>query len=200
MSNNSEKKLIDSTIVPLKELLIQVAKGVAEAQKALDMQSFQFQKDIYADPELESLRNAGIESTWYQIPEVHASLKVAISMHSESDSSDSNISKSPFKLRLAPYNALYKNSFDYDYKGASEMKFKIVPVPPPSASTFTIVPNLIGKTKDEALIAIGEASLKLGNISEKESQTQVGTVIEQNPEPESEIKIGEPVDIILSKQ
>ena len=191
----------DELIVPLKELLVQVAKGVAEAQHALDQQSLQFQREIYTDAELEDLLDAGIEAIWYQIPEVTVSLKVSLSMHSESESDSDGIIKPklPFQLRLAPYNATYKNSYDYDHQGTSEMKFKIVPIPPPTAATLTTVPNIIGKTEEEARKSLSEAKLILGDMSEKESTEAPGMVIEQNPEAGTRIDVGETVDIVISK-
>ena len=200
MPVNEQKTFTDEIIVSLKELLIQVAAGVAEAQRALDQQAVQLQKELYNNPELEDLRDAGVESTWYQIPEVTASIKVAVSIHSEGESSSSITPvKKPLRLRLAPFNARYKNSYDYDYGGTSTMNIKIVPVPPPIAANLTMVPNLFGKTKEQAITALGEASLRLGEVSEKVSEESPGRVIGQDPEATTQINVGETVDIIISK-
>ncbi len=199
MPTNSEKKITTELIVPLKELLVQIAKSVADAQQTLDQQALQLQKELYVNEDLKDLRDAGAESTWYQIPEVNASLKISLSMHSESQAQNPNPEIHPLKLRVAPYNATYQNSYDYDFKGTSELAFKIVPIPPPYAATLALVPNLKGKTKDGAIKLLAEARLRLGNVYEKESTKQKDIVLEQNPEYEAQIRIGEPVDIIVSK-
>jgi hypothetical protein len=200
MPRDPQRVFTDEMIVPLKELLVQVAMGVAEAQRALDQQSMQLQKELYTNRELEDLRIAGVESTWYQIPEVTASLKVAISIHSEGESDGAVVSRlKPLHLRLAPYNARYKNSYDYDCEGTSTMNFKIVPIPSPVGASLTVVPNLAGKTEEEAIKALGEASLMLGDVSEKESEEPSGRVIGQDPEAATQVNVGETVDITLSK-
>lgn len=200
MSNNvNNKTLRDELIVPFKEVLIQVAKGVAEAQRMLDQQSLELQKQIYSDPKLEELRDTGIEPTWYQIPEAKVSLKVSISMNSETQSTQTGPQIKPPKLFLAPYNATYKNSYDYGYEGTSQIEFKIVPIPPPTQASITTVPNLIGKTKQEAENLIKNAMLKIGNISEKESSEASNTIIEQDPAPDMSVNIGESLNIVIAK-
>ena len=200
MPFDEQKAFTDEIIVSLKELLVQVAVGVAEAQRALDQQAVQLQKELYTNPELEGLRDAGVESTWYQIPEVTASLKVAVSMHSEGESDGTVTPRQKLPhLRLAPYNARYKNSYDYDYEGASTMNVRIVPIPSPAGANLTAVPNLAGKTREEAIKALGEASIRLGDVSEKGSEEPSGRVIGQDPEAATQINVGETVDITISK-
>jgi len=199
MPFDEQKAFTNEIIVSLKELLVQVAIGVAEAQRALDQQAVQLQKELYTNPELEGLRDAGVESTWYQIPEVTASLKVAVSVHSEAESGAVTPSQKPLHLRLAPYNARYKNSYDYDYEGASTMNVRIVPIPSPVGANLTVVPNLVGKTREEAIKALGEASLRLGDVSEKGSEEPSGRVIGQDPEAATQINVGETVHITISK-
>ena len=195
---DKNKDLTDELIVPLRELVVQVARGVAEAQRSLDEQSLAFQKEIFTDEEMEEFKNAGIQATWFQIPEVTAKLKVSVSMHSETETSSGGI-KPKRHLLLAPYNANYKNAFDYDLEGASELNMKIVPVPPPAGAMVTLVPHLVSLSREAAEIELAEARLVLGEINEAKSTEAPGTVIAQDPPPESQINIGDPVDLTLAK-
>ncbi|NIO37556.1 PASTA domain-containing protein [Candidatus Bathyarchaeota archaeon] len=196
-NSNQIESIRDELVVPFGEMLAQIAKGVADAQKAFDEQSIDFQKRIFTDPDLKDLRDAGVQATWYQIPEVNAVLKVSVSMHSESETSGKK--KLPYFLRLAPYNATYKNSFDFEYTGASEMSFKIVPIPPPVATALTLVPDVVGKTKEDAEKAIGNAKLVLGEVSYEVSTETPDTVTRQSPEADARANVGDSVNIVLAK-
>ena len=65
------------------------------------------------------------------------------------------------------------------------------------ASTKT--PNLIGLDLDTAASAILSVGLLKGQIAKKQSRSKPGTVIGQNPEPESLIEKGSPVDLVIAK-
>ncbi|MBW3086113.1 Serine/threonine-protein kinase PK-1 [Austwickia sp. TVS 96-490-7B] len=62
------------------------------------------------------------------------------------------------------------------------------------------VPELVGKTKDEAQQAITDARLSVGQISETFNETAAsGQVISSDPKPGSELKPGTPVAMTVSK-
>ncbi|NVM56216.1 MAG: PASTA domain-containing protein [Candidatus Helarchaeota archaeon] len=181
--------------LPFEDFILQIAKGVAEAQKLLDRQSLALQETILKD---DDLRSAGVQATWYHIPEVTANLKISITAHSEIEETTK---ESRLILFLCPYNATYKNTYNFDYQGTSEVSFKIVPVPPPVAATTTIiVPNLIGKSQDEAERALNEAGLALGTVSEEKSDEQPGNVIKQDPEANTSTFLGNSVNIVISTE
>lgn len=60
------------------------------------------------------------------------------------------------------------------------------------------VPNLIGMTQKEAKKALEDAGLKLGDVAEKESNKDEGTVIEQSKAKNSSAKAGDSVNIVIS--
>ncbi len=60
------------------------------------------------------------------------------------------------------------------------------------------VPDLIGKTEDEAKTAIGHAKLKVGNITQQASAAPVGQVIAQNPIAGQSVSQGSAVDFVVS--
>jgi len=70
------------------------------------------------------------------------------------------------------------------------------PPPPPNTAD---VPHLIGMSKERALIALETAQFTAGTITERASTAASGTVIEQNPKPYSKIRIGSPIDLVISK-
>src|SRR5689334_22135669 len=64
---------------------------------------------------------------------------------------------------------------------------------------LAIVPRLIGRTKDEALRAIADAELRIGNIAQEESGQPIDKVIRQSLKPGSRVPIGEMIDIAVSQ-
>lgn len=116
----------DALIRPLSDVLVQVGKAIAETQKALDRNSADTQIFIEND---EILGQYDLRATWYHMPEVDLELKMSLSMHEE-QKLDTGIT-TPMIL-CAPVNASYVRNFDYDIAGSSEIKARIVPVPPPS--------------------------------------------------------------------
>jgi len=197
MSEIQDITLDEELFISFQELIVQIAKGVADAQRSLDEQSLDIQKRIFNDPELKDLRDAGVQATWYQIPEVTANLKISITSHKEGEATGET--KSPILL-FSMYNATYKNSFEFDYQGTSEMNFKIVPIPPPMTATYTIVPDVIGETREKAEEFFNNAKLILGTVTEETSQATLGVVIRQDPPANSSTQVGNSVNIVISKK
>jgi len=104
-------------ISPVESMIRQVANGVALDPASIDTQ-VSLKK---SHPELEALN---YQVNWYHMPEVTVELKVAV--HYESSGRD----RKP-GLFVSPFNAKYKNTFAYQADGASLLKFRIVPIPPP---------------------------------------------------------------------
>lgn len=111
-------------VKPLSDVLVQVGKAVAETQNALDRNSADTQIFIENDAIL-SLYD--MRATWYHMPEVNLELKMSLSMHEETKGGITIP-----QIFGAPIDASYVTNFDYDVAGSSEIKVKIVPIPPPS--------------------------------------------------------------------
>lgn len=158
IKNNDE--LYDSLSAPLGDIISSVARGVADAQQALDMRTIETFKEIYGkkDELKEELRQLGYQPTWYKIPEVNAEIIMSLSISENSETNINQIASSKnsgkpnaLKLYAAPIDANYSNRYNYDIKGASKVTFKIVPVPPsPRAEEMKVVPYLEGKLLDDA--------------------------------------------------
>jgi len=63
----------------------------------------------------------------------------------------------------------------------------------------TTVPRLTGRSKGDALRAIADAELRVGNIAQEESGEPVGEVIRQSLKPGSRVPIGQIIDISVSQ-
>lgn len=63
-----------------------------------------------------------------------------------------------------------------------------------------MMPDVVGKTKDEAIAAIEAAGLVVGSIKEEHSKTVAsGNVISQTPTADSPVNAGSLIDLIISK-
>ncbi len=68
------------------------------------------------------------------------------------------------------------------------------------ASTFTYMPNLVGKTLDEAKKEIESKGLKLGVVSRRNNENYLPqTVLEQSEQEGSELNIGTEIDLVVSE-
>lgn len=159
MAEKSIDKLTEALTAPLGDLISSVANGVAQAQRALDMQTLQTFKDIYASSDglQKELQRIGYQPTWYKIPEVNAEIVMTLTI-GERESVDSiqqlqTAQRRPGEIKLfaAPVDAHYANRYGYDIQGASTLKFKVVAVPPsPQAEAVRVAPSLTGKSLQEA--------------------------------------------------
>ena len=100
-----------------------VGRSVAEAQRELDRNSADTQIFIEND---EVLSQYDLRSTWYHMPEIDLELKISLSLHE-----DTKISVP--QLFGATLDASYAKKYDYDVEGSSQIKVKIVSIPPPSS-------------------------------------------------------------------
>jgi len=69
-----------------------------------------------------------------------------------------------------------------------------------STEDTAIVPNLMGKSLDEAKDLIKEAGLKLGSVSEMESDKKEGSVIQQVPSAGETVEKDASVDLLVAKK
>jgi hypothetical protein len=160
---------------PLGELIAAVGRGVAEAQAALDLHTVETFKAVHGGDEASyrALRELGYQPTWYRIPEVAAEIYVTLSAHGEERSSGSSAEPAPgtpaleggddqpdeatagrIQLYATPVDASFSNTYDYQLRACSQLKFRIVPVPPSDgADGMKMVPadlNVTGRPLRDA--------------------------------------------------
>lgn len=165
-TQTAAKKASTSMGVDLRDIISELGAGLADAQKALDMNSIAVQKEILADPDL---RAYGLNATWYTIPETTFSLKMTYHFAEESTTSMEGkgegkaLLETPrrLRMRIVPSNATYNNTYKTSGEQESTLTLRFVPIPPPEGTTDRIeMPNLVGGSVDEAIASLQELGLE----------------------------------------
>ena len=162
------KEITRALSAPLGELIAAVGRGVAEAQWALDMHTVETFKAVYGgdDATFEALRELGYQPTWFRIPEVAAEIYVTLSASGEERSGGTapaaktekdgaeqgDTTPGRIQLYATPVDASFSNTYDYQLRACSQLKFRIVPVPAPGhADGMKLVPkDLVGMSLRDA--------------------------------------------------
>lgn len=153
----------DVLAAPLGDLIAAVGRSVAEAQHALDDQTIEHFRAIYADgtAAFEALRAIGYQPTWYQIPEATAEIAIALTA-STSGGTTSGAAPKRLSIYGAPVDAAYQSKYNFNVQATSSLKFRVVPVPPPTSATrLRIVPSFIGRSLADARALALEAGVEL---------------------------------------
>lgn len=109
---------------PVSDFATHVATGIAQAQTALDRAAFALWKQVESDPALSDLKEIGYQPTWYAIPIAEAEIK--LTFYFESDQAGASR-----RMFVLPFNAKTQTAGKLREDGASQLKLKIVPTPPP---------------------------------------------------------------------
>lgn len=162
------KEITHALSAPLGELIAAVGRGVAEAQWALDMHTVETFKAVYGgdDATFDALRQLGYQPTWFRIPEVAAEIYVTLSASGEERSGATTTAAAteqdvaaqgdtaPGRIQLyaTPVDASFSNTYDYQLRACSQLKFRIVPVPASGqADGMKLVPrDLVGMALRDA--------------------------------------------------
>jgi len=128
MANQVPSQIEGVLISPLEEILTRIGQGVATAQRALDLDSIATQTLLASDP---VLREFGLEATWYHMPEVTLELKMTLTLRREDQVRDNRVVLRKLRMYASPFNASYQNSFNADIAGTSQIRARIVSIPPP---------------------------------------------------------------------
>ena len=171
------KEITRALSAPLGELIAAVGRGVAEAQWALDMHTVETFKAVYGgdDATFEALRQLGYQPTWFRIPEVAAEIYVTLSASGEERSGGTAPTTAPeqyaaaqgdstpgrIQLYATPVDASFSNTYDYQLRACSQLKFRIVPVPAPGqADGMKLVPkDLVGMSLRDAQALLTEQGI-----------------------------------------
>src|SRR5262249_46642671 len=62
-----------------------------------------------------------------------------------------------------------------------------------------MVPNLVGRSKDDASSLISAARLKLGSVRQEESSKPDGEVLQQSLRPNTRVPVGQSVNIVVAQ-
>lgn len=143
--------------IDLADIITELGVGLANAQRALDQNSIEMQKQILNDAQL---RAYGLNATWFAIPETTFSLKMEYAF-SEEQIPNINSGQPRFpRMRIIPANATYKNTYNSSGSTESTLNLRIVPIPAPEKiAENVIVPNLVGMELEEAEDILGRLGL-----------------------------------------
>jgi beta-lactam-binding protein with PASTA domain/cytochrome c peroxidase len=86
-------------------------------------------------------------------------------------------------------------SFDGLPAGAPSLHVEFTTGPPPAP---VVVPNVVAMLQTPATIALGNAGLMLGTVTNQTDASPVGTVLSQNPVNPTPVPPGTPVDLVVS--
>lgn len=85
-------------------------------------------------------------------------------------------------------------------EGRSVKKNRVIALTLSKGAEMTAVPDLMGKGERELTVALEDAKLKLGERDyDFSANVQKGLVMGQTPSPNTEVKVGEKVNIVVSK-
>ena len=194
-NENKTKELLESTSLPIADFIASIGEGMGSAQRDLDEGSAALFHEIYSaqgEEGLEALRQMGYQPNWYQIPEMKAKLRVALSISSKTKTTRSSRSK----LYAHSVNAGYSNQFEYTAGSSSEIEFKVVPVPPPAG---TMIPDLLGLSYEETESRLASLGLEFELVEISEAEARKLKVADQNPAPGSRVTEGGGVELKFSK-
>ncbi|HKD08950.1 MAG TPA: hypothetical protein VKB79_23810 [Bryobacteraceae bacterium] len=153
MADDPLSTAVETFSAPIENLITALGQGIAQAQRAMDLNSIATQEQLDTDPVLSQYH---LQATWYQFPSATLELKLSLSI-SEDQSSSPNSAPSvahaaprltvaqlqlrnPVRLIAQPVSASYQTHFNYDAQAASTISVNIVPVPPPVAPDQVTVP------------------------------------------------------------
>lgn len=152
---------LDALSAPVGDLITSVGLGVARAQAELDSATVAALKEIYENVDDQThalLREIGYRPTFYAIPEATGELAVALTISGQAETTTtttgggaspapSSYTQARARVYAAPVDASYRNRYGYEMSATSQLKFKIVPVPPSNqAEQLRVVPALSGKS------------------------------------------------------
>lgn len=73
------------------------------------------------------------------------------------------------------------------------LQVSLGPPPPPFG-----MPNVVGSTRDDALRTLGENGLRPGRVTQVPAGFPSGVVASQNPPPQTLVRVGEAIDLVVS--
>ncbi|MEJ6951285.1 DUF4332 domain-containing protein [Natronospora cellulosivora (SeqCode)] len=180
----------------MKQIIVSIGEGIAEAQQALDFNAIETQKTINND---EELRNSGIAATFYTMPETNFSLKMNYTVKRQA----SKNGKVNNNILISPINARYQNLFKMTLSSQSELNVKFVPTPPPpTISQIIIVPDLISMNYSQAKKVLLDSNLIIGETKLIEGIPENGEsseIVEQTPIAGSEARFNDKVNFVYKE-
>jgi hypothetical protein len=182
---------IESFSAPIEAVISALGQGIAEAQRALDLNSVQMQETIDADPVLSQY---GLQATWYQFPKVDLQLTMSLTVAEDTTTQNapapaspirafskalSAVSFNPVRLVAQPVSASFQSHFNYSGQAASTINLSIVPVPAPRpADQVTLPPKMQAAAVQKAALS---SPAKFLTTKDAQNNLNPATIDAQNP-------------------
>ncbi len=197
---------------PLGELIAAVGRGVAEAQQALDLHTLETFKAVYniGDGAYTELRQLGYQPTWYRIPEVNAELHISLAASGEErlraggpaalpiEEGMPEQTRSRIQLYATPVDASYSNTYNYNLRASSLVRFRIVPVPPlPQAEGLKVVPGVVGMKFNQARALLEQLGVPYALVDSRYQPQGEESIERIEPQPGSLLSSGQQVTLSL---
>lgn len=158
------------------------------------------------------IREIGYQPTFYVIPETEVEARISLNLNINSRQSNSPGTNqfqpyptAKYMASATPLNANNVNQYNLDATASATLKFKIIPVPPPTGvSEKRIMPLLEGRAFDDKTVALmasiglsyilTESSIKLLNDIDDDATLKI---LKQSIDPDLIIDIGAEVMLTL---
>ena len=176
------------------DILTSLGRGLANAQKELDIGAIQMQKAILED---ETLSGYGLSANWFVMPEAEFNMRMELGV-SEEEKIEGTVSGKAqtrgVKMMAALSNAKYNSLYESESKQESSLRVRFVPVPMP---TVVKIPNVVGSPVASARAALAGASVNAMFISEKgEAWTADSGKVALQSIPGGEVMLAEKVLVV----
>lgn len=115
---------------PMKEVIRNVARSVAEGQEELDRRAIATQKEIDRAVEAGEL-DYDVDASWLRFSDVNVDLRLAVTLEGREEVDDEGTVRA-YKpvIGVSPLNARAKAEYDLEADLASDVSVRIVSVPP----------------------------------------------------------------------
>ena len=205
---------------PLGAVIASVGAGVADAQHALDEGSLAAVLDLYTDSDderIQLLQAIGYRPTFYTLPDTTGEVKVSLRLGSGAAGTDGTavtprrvtssatsvttarlgLKALPATLYATPVDAGYANRYGYSATVSATVTFKILPVPPPEgADELRVVPDLVGRTLQEARTGL-EALGLAATVADADASADA-RVLTQDPVDGVILRLGDEVALTVA--
>lgn len=115
---------------PIKEVIRSVARSVAESQEELDRRSMAVQRELERAAERGELRY-DMDASWLRFSGVDVDLELGLSVEGEREIDDEGeVRAYRPRISVTPIGPRSKTVYDFEAEMASEVRLRIVPVPP----------------------------------------------------------------------
>jgi hypothetical protein len=183
MALDSLENALESFSAPIEKVISALGQGIADAQRAMDLNSIQMQETIDSDPVLSQY---GIQAPWYQFPKVDLQLTMSLTVAEDQETSNpapaSSLSLAlarPLRVIAQPVSASFQSHFNYSGQAASQINLSIVPVPAPRpGDQVTLPPKMKQADVQDAALA---SPAKFVTMKDNQGKTIPAPNDSQNP-------------------